>query len=405
MREWERQARTSAAVFTEFAPSRFEYGLGAPSASLAIAGPLKDLRKQLRAQCPPAPGVYGFIDPAGRLIYVGVSTRLRMRLITYFQEGSKDRKERRVAGHAARLVWDVVGHELLAKVRELELIRHHQPEYNVQGRSLPRESLYILLTKGDAPRFRVAPDKSAATKHAWGPLPRNRRLRDAVDRLNIAFRLRDCKQATAINYADQGELFPVLQGAGCLRGELGTCLAPCNGGCTRKSYHAQVNAARALLNGRSLLFLERMKLEMQQAAQTRQFEKALRLRDTIVDLEFLCEQTRWLREPNQPRQGVYQMTCGERPLWVVLAGGAAVWATSPPTCKRTHAKFLRQADAYWRHDETGTDRIDWPAAQIMAGWFRDHPDERAAFHSPDQIRAWHPGQPLATPLAELSATG
>src|SRR5262245_11368627 len=75
--------------------------------SLSIVDDFADVRRQMRNQCPPRPGVYGMLDAHGQLIYVGVSSALRKRLITYFQGGQSVRKERAIAAHAERLVWQV----------------------------------------------------------------------------------------------------------------------------------------------------------------------------------------------------------------------------------------------------------------------------------------------------------
>src|SRR5688572_4272638 len=75
---------TSDEVFAGFGPSAFLPPRRRPG-SLAVTRDRREMRCVLRATCPAEPGVYGMIDHAGRLIYVGVSRHLRKRLITYFQ--------------------------------------------------------------------------------------------------------------------------------------------------------------------------------------------------------------------------------------------------------------------------------------------------------------------------------
>ena len=84
-----------------------------------------------------------------------MSIALRKRLVTYFQGGAAIRKECRIAGDTDRLVWEVVGHELAAQLRELELIRRHQPRFNVKGRQPDRPLGYIYISREDAPRVRT----------------------------------------------------------------------------------------------------------------------------------------------------------------------------------------------------------------------------------------------------------
>ena len=183
------------------------------------------------------------VDRTRKLIYVGMSTALCKRLVTYFQGGGTIRKEHCVAAHARRLVWEVVGHELVAQLRELELIRRHQPRFNVRGREPERPLGYIYLSREDAPRCRVGRRVPKAVRYSWGPLRINWRIRDAVEIVNRLFKLCDCPPSVPMHFADQAYLFPLDLRVQCLRGEIGTCLGPCAGNCTFPQYAAQLRAA------------------------------------------------------------------------------------------------------------------------------------------------------------------
>ena len=140
--------------FTDFGPSAF-LPRRRPCRRMTIDDDFRAMRRAIRTDCPGTAGVYGFLDRDGRLIYVGVSRRLRKRLVTYFQRGEVYRKERRIAAHASEVVWEEIGHEFAAQLRELELIRRHEPRLNVRGREHGRKLGYIYLTGDEAPRFRV----------------------------------------------------------------------------------------------------------------------------------------------------------------------------------------------------------------------------------------------------------
>lgn len=75
-------------LFTGFGPSVYFSG---PSAleTLEVALEHREVRRRLRAVCPTSPGVYGMVDRAGQLIYVGVSAKLGDRLLTYFTAGDE----------------------------------------------------------------------------------------------------------------------------------------------------------------------------------------------------------------------------------------------------------------------------------------------------------------------------
>ena len=306
---------TSSEVFSGFGRSAFlprrvrSSALDVPRA-FDISESRRELRRQLRHSCPSAPGVYGMIDHAGRLIYVGVSCKLKHRLLTYFQGADKfqrpasrddaPRKELRVARRAVRLVWEVAGHELLALLREQELIRRFLPDLNVRGRR-HRRLAYIVLSADEAPRFRVAAQLPKSSRQHWGPFSHNGRLLRAVELLNRHFKLPDCPGKTVVRFAGDGTLFPIVDRPMCLRGEVDRCLAPCIGATSRHDYFAQLARARAFLDGRDDSPLVELDRGIAAAAARRNFEQAARLHEIRTDLEALRD--RLLPRPHeQPRR-------------------------------------------------------------------------------------------------------
>ena len=344
--------------------------------SLDVADDFTDVRRQMRDQCPSRPGVYGMIDAHGQLIYVGVSTALRKRLITYFQGGDAVRKECAIAAHAERLVWETVGHPLVAQLRELELIRAHQPRFNVQGRDRVRPLGHLYISAEPAPRLRIGRRIPRAAHHTWGPLKINWQIREAVEIVNRLFKLCDCPSATPMHFADQRNLFSLDLRLQCLRGEIGTCLGPCAGRCTRQEYAAQIRAARAFLDGRDAKVITTLEDQLHQAIQELQFERAAHLHETLERLRFLTNRLQLLREPPLPRQIVYPVEVRRHTAWLLIAAGEVAAATRPPTDRKSTAR-CRQLIQRVFENEQQPERAepDRPAAAIVATWFRKHPAE------------------------------
>jgi excinuclease ABC subunit C len=362
------------AAFRGFGRSRY-LPFGAQLQSLRIAKELANVRRDLRNECPAHPGVYGVVDSRGELAYVGMSTALRKRLITYFQSGSAIRKEYAIAAHAHTLVWEVAGHELAAQLRELELIRRHQPRFNVKGRQPIRPLGYIYLSREDAPRFRIARRVPRGVRHSWGPLSMNWRIRDAVEIVNRMFKLSDCSSLVSMHFADQRQLFPLDLRVQCLRGETGSCLGPCAGLCTFAQYAGQLRAAQALLDGRDLGALEQLQTDLADAAASQKFERAVRLRDTLERLQYLCDQLAILRAPPLPECFVYPLQLSDRPVWYLVSASRVVAAAPIPESRDAadrcaqlftrmlHAKNAKPPDA------------DRPVTHIVCSWFRTNPAE------------------------------
>jgi excinuclease ABC subunit C len=352
--------------------------------SLAVGEDFVDVRRSLRDCCPARSGVYGMIDSGGRLIYVGMSIALRKRLVTYFQGGASIRKECRIAGDTDRLVWEVVGHELAAQLRELELIRRHQPRFNVKGRQPDRPLGYIYISREDAPRVRVARRVPKGVRYSWGPLAINWRIKEALEVSNRYFKLSDCPASVPMHFADQRNLFSLDLRAECLRHEMGTCLGPCAGQCTRSEYTAQLRAARAFLDGRNSAPLAQLERDLHDAAQLSQYERAASLRDRLERLQYLHERLEILREPTLPARFVYPVSLGRRQVWYLLAGGRVVGATPLPSGGEEAEKCLRRLRRAYQFDGNVDVTADRPARQIVSAWFRANRDELRTILSPDE---------------------
>jgi excinuclease ABC subunit C len=213
----------------------------------------------------------------------------------------------------------------------------------------------------------------------------NWRIRDAVEIVNRLFKLCDCGPMVPMHFADQRQLFPLDLRVQCLRGETGSCLGPCAGQCTFTQYTAQLTAARALLDGRDFAPIQRLEAELRDAAERQQYERAVRLRDTLERLQYLCGQLAILRAPPLPEQFVYPLQLSGQPAWYLVAACRVVASAPVPTtsddaerCARRFARMLDQVSAQ-------PDDVDRPAGQIVSSWFRSHPAELQIIISPADV--------------------
>jgi excinuclease ABC subunit C len=373
---------TSGEVFASFGASAF-VGARAATGALPVLRDRAAMRRELRAACPALPGVYGMIDHADRLIYVGVSRRLRSRLVCYFQGADSlrgmprnreegPRKELRISRRAVRLVWEVAGHELLALLREHELIRRFMPDLNVRGRRR-RRLAYIYQSTDEAPRFRIAANLPKSCRHHWGPFGHNGHLIRSVELLNRQFKLPDCPTQTVTQYADDGALFPIADRPLCLRGEVGRCLATCAGGTTRQEYFAQVARARAFLDGVDDSPLAELDEAMSAAVTARQFEHAARLHEIRTDLETLRD--RLLPRPcEEPRSFVYPVQRGRRNTWLLVHRSNVLTVAGEPRSATSATRWLARIRELPRSEWALDDR-DAAESRIVQAWFRQRPVE------------------------------
>jgi excinuclease ABC subunit C len=349
-----------------------------------------ELRREVRLLCPRYPGVYGMIDRHGELIYVGKAKSLRVRLLSYFRPRSRGKKAARILARTASLVWEPCPSEFAALLRELELIRRWRPRCNVQGQPLRRLQTFMCLGRSPAPYLfltRQPPQNVLAT---FGPIPGGRRAQDAVCRLNDLFMLRDCPQAQEIVFPDQRQLFSSERPPGCLRFEIGTCLAPCTGTCARPTYSAKVRAAKQFLAGNDQEPLEELKKAMVTAAQAQQFERAAALRDRIDTLAWLVTRLERLRHARAKMSFVYPLTGKTGPtLWYLIHAGRTVRTIEAPKdeagCKSARGALKAVYGDRSAELLESCEHID--GMMLVVSWFRKYPRELTKTLTPDEAMA------------------
>jgi excinuclease ABC subunit C len=248
----------------------------APVAMLAQRPEL--LRERLR-NAPATFGVYVMRDERTRVIYVGKSSNLRSRLRSYFQAAEP------LHPRTARLVKKIFDFDVLTCASEQEalilentLIKRYQPRYNVRLRD-DKSYLYMKLPRrGDFPRVytvrRVADDGA----RYFGPFTNAKALRSTMKTLRRVFPYRTCSD----------DIFK--RGHVCLDYHIKRCAGPCEGLVTSADYHGNLDQIGLFMEGRSAEIVRDLRLEMQQASDRLEFERAARFRDRLEALDRVAQQ-------------------------------------------------------------------------------------------------------------------
>ncbi len=343
---------------------------------------------KVRRECPRCPGVYGMLNAKGELIYVGKAKCLRARLLSYFRARSRVPKAGHILGQTSSIAWEASSDEFAALLRELELIRRWRPRFNVQGQPARRRCLYVCLGRQPAPYVFLSRDLPSRVTSSFGPVPANWRAREAVRWLNDWFKLRDCPQSQEMVFADQGELFPLTRAAGCLRYEIGTCVGPCLGACTRRAYMGKVQAARAFLAGTDISILKMLEREMFEASAALEFEQAARTRDKLEMLRWLHERLQRMRHACQEQSFVY-LVKGHlaRDHWYLIRGGRVIAGMPAPQTAEDEEMAAQAIKAAYRHKIASAavpcpDEVD--SVLLVSSWFRRHPQERSRLVPPEK---------------------
>ncbi len=260
----------------------------------------KRLRRHLNAilkHLPDAPGVYKMLGSEGEVLYVGKAKNLKKRVSSYFAKGRDHEPKTRVLVAKIRDIHvTTVDSEVEALLLETNLIKAHRPRYNVLMRD-DKNVAYLKVTRGeDYPRVyavrSVGTDRGEA--HYYGPYLNASGPLASLDVLKRQFPIRVCSGDINVIGPGRhaGEVAHVktrnIPRVPCLLFHLKRCVAPCIGKISTQEYGRIVDEVERVLAGDITSVVDRLRGEMTTAAQAKDFERAVTLRDQLRGLESLA---------------------------------------------------------------------------------------------------------------------
>lgn len=218
---------------------------------------------------PTEPGVYQF-QADETVLYVGKALDLRDRVRSYRDPRSK--RIQRMLARAEDVEVAVTDTETQALLLEANLIKRHQPRYNVR---LKDDKSYPLvqLTDHQYPQIRITRDPEQGGR-VYGPFTDVGAVETVVKALREMYGIRGCS-----DHKFAGRDRP------CLDYELGLCSAPCVDKISPGSYAEDVAAVERFFEGETGVLAEPMRREMASAASEEAFERAAHLRDKLDVIE------------------------------------------------------------------------------------------------------------------------
>ncbi|MEO9262571.1 MAG: GIY-YIG nuclease family protein, partial [Candidatus Baltobacteraceae bacterium] len=141
--------------------------------------------EQTLAQVPDAPGVYQMIAADGSILYIGKAVSLRNRVRSYFQDSAAHHiRTQAMVERVADVRTIVVSNEVEALILEANLIKRHQPPFNVRLRDDKRYP-YLKVTNESFPRVvftRMVKDDGA---RYFGPYTNAQGLRELINLVRL----------------------------------------------------------------------------------------------------------------------------------------------------------------------------------------------------------------------------
>ena len=242
------------------------------------------LDRKLR-HLPTRPGVYLFRDAEGELLYIGKAKSLRARVRGHFgRDAAWSVKQDEMVRRIADVETIVVGSEAEALLLENNLIKTHQPRFNIRLKDDKRYP-YIKVTVGEPfPRVYVTRRLENDGSRYFGPYTEVAAMRQALEVVKRAYTVRSCRYDLPAEAPDRP----------CLDYHLGRCRAPCVGWQSQAEYRVMIDEILEVLSGDVSGVRSRVATELESRVESLDFERAATLRDTLVGLESIERRQRAL---------------------------------------------------------------------------------------------------------------
>ena len=231
----------------------------------------------LLKRIPDSPGVYQYFDKVGQIIYVGKAKNLHRRVNSYFNKDHQSSKTRQLVAHIADIRYVVVESEQDAFLLENNLIKQHQPHYNIllkDGKSYPS----ICITKEPYPRIFKTRTINKKAGEYYGPYSFGNTVDMVLELIHKLYPIRTCNIPISNDSIDKKKVRV------CLKYHLKNCCGICEGK-GKEEYQAWIDQARKLIKGDAHEIGRQLETEMMQKAEEMKYEEAADLKHKIELLE------------------------------------------------------------------------------------------------------------------------
>ena len=227
---------------------------------------------------PNKPGVYQHLDEQGKILYVGKAKDLKKRVSSYFTKNHDSAKTYVLVKRIRDIKVIVTENELEALLLENNLIKQHQPKYNVMlkdDKSYP----WIRIRNERFPRIYAMRNPVDDGSEYFGPYPSGKVMKTVLELIRQLYPIRTCNLNLSPENIEAGK-YKV-----CLEYHIGNCKGPCEGLQKEEDYLRDVNAARDIIRGNISAVKRLLKEQMQREAADLAFEAAQKTKEKIDLLE------------------------------------------------------------------------------------------------------------------------
>ncbi len=227
---------------------------------------------------PTSPGVYLYYDKEDKLLYIGKAKNLKKRVASYFNKNHDTQRITILVKKIHTIKHIVVETETDALLLENNLIKKHQPRFNVMLKD-DKTYPWICIKKERFPRIFPTRKFIKDGSEYFGPYTNFKTVHTLLDLIKGLYPLRTCTYDLSKAKIDDGK-YKV-----CLEYHLKNCKGPCEDLQDEESYNANIEAIRQIVKGNFKDSLGQFRLQMTAHAEKMEFEDAQRIKEKIEVLE------------------------------------------------------------------------------------------------------------------------
>ena len=333
------------------------------------------IREQIRV-LPGKPGIYQFIDKEKKIIYIGKAKNLKKRVASYFSKNPDNAKLAVLVRKVQQIEHLIVDTESDALLLENNLIKKHQPRYNVllkDDKTFP----WICIKNEPFPRIFTTRKLLRDGSRYFGPYTSGKIWKSMIELIRGMYKIRTCNLNLKEEYINSGK-YKV-----CLEYHIGNCLGPCVGKQTEAEYGEQVEHIAQILNGHTQAVARVLEEKITQLSSVYKFEEAARVNEQLEMLKRF--QAKSTIVSNRIRDiDVFSIVSDERAGYVnflKVVQGAVIQAHSMELKKRlgeTDEELLSMAIVEMR------ERINSQAGELIVPVKTDYPFGDVKVHIPQR---------------------
>lgn len=240
-----------------------------------MSGTDKNQLLTLAKNLPEQAGVYQFLNAGSEILYIGKAKNLRKRVSSYFQHKNfESYKSKVLVNKIADIKFFVVPSESDALLLENNLIKKHQPRYNIllkDDKTFP----WICIRNENFPRVYSTRTVVRDGSIYFGPYTSAFAVKVLLNLIRQLYKLRTCKHRLSEENI-QNRKYKL-----CLEYHIGNCKGPCEGLQEEEEYNESIRQIKEIIRGKLSEVISFLKGEMKNMAEEFRFEEANLFKEKI----------------------------------------------------------------------------------------------------------------------------